>query len=343
MALQLRTGHMMNISIISRRAVCIGLALFSSLAAAQPVPPPADDTVQVITLGTAGGPRVRLKRSAPANALIVGNAVYVIDAGDRTLQQLAAARVNLERVKAVFITHHHLDHTAGLSPMLGIRWMTNVTSPLKFVGPPGMKAIAQGLQTSIQPALAIGTAGKILDPLHNVDVQEVTGSGVVYQDENIKVTAAENTHFHMPVTDPAKKPLSFAYRIETKQGVVVFTGDTGPSDAVTELARGADMLVSEVVNPDATLAEVRRNAPRLSAQAFANIRAHLVEDHVAPDAVGQMAAKAGVKQVVLSHLGPGLDSESAEDADALYAAGVRKFFNGPVKVASDLQVFTLRK
>jgi ribonuclease BN (tRNA processing enzyme) len=318
---------------------CIALA-YSHTAGAQTA---AADGVQVITLGTTGGPRAKVKRSAPANALVVGGVVYLIDSGDGVLRQLEAARLRLGQVRAIFITHHHLDHTAGLMPLLGIRWMTNTTTPLKVQGPPGMKAIAQGFQLAMQPALAAGTPGKIMDPLHNVEVQEIVPGAPVYQDDHIKVTAAENTHFRSAVADPAKKPVSYAYRIETRSGVVVFTGDTGPSDAVTELARGADLLVSEVINPDATIAVVRRSSPNVAPQALANIRAHLTDDHIAPEDIGRMATKAGVRRVVLTHLAPGLDSETPAEADALYAAGVRKFFSGPVDVASDLQVFPLSR
>src|SRR5258708_12255660 len=73
------------------------------------------------------------------------------------------------------------------------------------------------------------------------------GSGVIYQDDNIKVMAVENTHFKLHQAGPAVgKYKSYSYRFDTPDRVVVFTGDTGPSNQVTELAKGADLLVSEV-------------------------------------------------------------------------------------------------
>src|SRR3546814_19231575 len=82
----------------------------------------------------------------------------------------------------------------------------------------------------------------LLDP-------DITKGGLVYSDGRVKVFAAENTHYQ---TFNAGRDKSFSYRFETPGRVIVFSGDTGPSEALTELARGADILVSEVIaNEDA--------------------------------------------------------------------------------------------
>jgi ribonuclease BN (tRNA processing enzyme) len=69
--------------------------------------------------------------------------------------------------------------------------------------------------------------------------------GMIYQDANVKVTAAETTHFEFHTGWAAGKHKSYAYRFETPDRVVVFTGDTGLNDALTNLAKDADLLVSE--------------------------------------------------------------------------------------------------
>jgi ribonuclease BN (tRNA processing enzyme) len=74
------------------------------------------------------------------------------------------------------------------------------------------------------------------------------GTGVIYQDANVKVSAVENSHFTFHGGPAAGKYKSYSYRFETSDRVIVFTGDTGASDAVTELARGADLLVTETVS-----------------------------------------------------------------------------------------------
>jgi ribonuclease BN (tRNA processing enzyme) len=67
----------------------------------------------------------------------------------------------------------------------------------------------------------------------------------------VKVTAAENSHFHFPPESAAYgKHQSYSYRFEAPARVVVFTGDTGPSDAVINLAKNADVLVTEIGSVD---------------------------------------------------------------------------------------------
>jgi ribonuclease BN (tRNA processing enzyme) len=88
--------------------------------------------------------------------------------------------------------------------------------------------------------------------------------------------------------------------------VIVFSGDTGPSDALTELAKGADVLVTEVGQPEEIVELYKKNGtwerrPPEEREAFLR---HMKEEHVTPEDVGKMAAKAGVKMVVLTHLLP---------------------------------------
>jgi ribonuclease BN (tRNA processing enzyme) len=298
--------------------------------------------VQLITLGTGGGPLTRLKRSEPANALVVGGVVYLIDAGDRVLQQLEAAGIGLRQVRTIFVTHYHQDHVSGLMPLLGIRWMLSVPGPLQLVGPAGLQQVINGFRTAMQPSVDAGFGSSVTDPVSPLKVTEIAADGLVYSDENIKVFAVTNTHYNAPVPDASRTPKSYSYRFETQQGVVVFTGDTGPSEAVTRLARGADLLVSEVINIDGAIAAVDRlSHGTLPPNVRTDLVRHMTQDHIQPEQVGEMAGQAEVKRVVLSHLSPGLDSESAADVDALYAAGVRKRFKGSVTVASDLQSFVL--
>src|SRR3546814_9055168 len=79
----------------------------------------------------------------------------------------------------------------------------------------------------------------------SVQPHDITKGGLVYSDGRVKVFAAENTHYQ---TFNAGRDKSFSYRFETPGRVIVFSGDTGPSEALTELARGADILVSEVID-----------------------------------------------------------------------------------------------
>src|SRR5690606_29443332 len=67
------------------------------------------DGPHLITLGTGGGPVIQTRRSRPANAVVVNGAVYLFDVGAGTLAQLAKADLAPGKVKAVFLSHHHVD------------------------------------------------------------------------------------------------------------------------------------------------------------------------------------------------------------------------------------------
>jgi hypothetical protein len=61
----------------------IVLATLFYAAAILPSPAQEPPKVQFITLGTGGGPLVRVERSEPANAVVAGNAVYLFDPAPR--------------------------------------------------------------------------------------------------------------------------------------------------------------------------------------------------------------------------------------------------------------------
>ena len=339
-----------SLSLIRRFPTCLelarrgcGLALLSLLAsgvAIQAEAATAPETaarVQVITLGTGGGPLPRANRSEAANAVVAGDAVYLVDCGDGCLRRLAEAKLPLDRVKAIFVTHYHQDHVSGLGSLLGIRWMMNVPGVVGLYGPPGLSRIVEGFRMSMEPSMDAGF-GAVVDPMDGLRVREIR-PGDVYEDDLVRVTWAENAHYHSPVANAAAAPRSYAYRFQTKAGVVVFTGDTSPTPALTALADKADLLVSEVIDLKASLRLLDTAASETTPQMRANFARHLAEDHMLPEQVGQLARDAGVGAVVLSHLSPGLDGE---DPESTYAAGVRSVFGGPVSVARDLDIWTVK-
>jgi ribonuclease BN (tRNA processing enzyme) len=130
-------------------------------------------------------------------------------------------------------------------------------------------------------------------------------AGIIYQDANIKVTAVENTHFRFqPGTPPYGKYKSFSYRFDTLGRSFLFTGDTGWSDAVIDLAKGADVLVTEVTDTDDVIGLMKRNGAwqaKSESEQKGWLR-HMHEEHVTPEEVGRLAAQAGVKTVVMTHL-----------------------------------------
>jgi ribonuclease BN (tRNA processing enzyme) len=114
-----------------------------------------------------------------------------------------------------------------------------------------------------------------------------------HEDDRVRVSATLVQHAPM---FPA-----LAYRFDTDGGSAVFSGDTGPSTNLIELAAGADVLVHEVI--DADWVEQLLPAPRTPAQQ--GLFHHLIEAHTTVDQVAGIACAAGVGTLVLTHLVPG--------------------------------------
>ncbi|WP_043356493.1 MBL fold metallo-hydrolase [Cupriavidus basilensis] len=293
----------------------------------------------LITLGTRGGPIPAKDRAQSSNLLIVDGTYYLVDAGDGVLRRLTQAGVNFRQIGKVFITHGHDDHTAGLGTLMSVAWDFQRHDPIAVYGPPGTATLVKGAIQYFTVNAEIRWAEGRRTPLADVFVGHDVVPGPIYQDKNIQVTAVENTHFHIPEGSPYYgKYKSYSYRFQTPDRVVVFTGDTGPSDAVTELARNADILVSEVGSSEDVKQVLVKNGTwqGMTAEQQTAFMRHEVEEHLTPDEVGRMAARAHVRTVVLSHL---LPTVNEHDDYLRYVTEVKKFFSGQVVVAKDLMEF----
>jgi ribonuclease BN (tRNA processing enzyme) len=294
---------------------------------------------KLITLGTAGGPLPQKTRTQSSNLLVVNGRLYLIDAGDDVTRRIVQAGYDFQQVDKIFITHAHSDHTMGLATLLVSEWEYQRRTPIDIYGAVGTEALVRGAIQYLTPNADIRWSEGKRTPMAGIFHGHDAAPGMIFQDENVKVTAVENTHFHFTADSPGYgKYKSYSYRFDTPGRVVVFTGDTGPSDALTELAKGADVLVTEVGNPDEIVDLYKKNGtwekrPPEEQEAFLR---HMHEEHVTPEDVGKMAAKAGVKMVVLTHL---LPTANPDDDYQRYADATKKYFSGRVAVAKDLAQF----
>ncbi|MBC2663521.1 MBL fold metallo-hydrolase [Novosphingobium flavum] len=308
--------------------------------AAQSAPPVVRPDVEWVTLGTMGGPMPSATRAEPANLLVHGGKLDLVDAGDGAATAFLRAGGNWRALRSIWISHIHFDHIGGLFGVLGLRLQTRSQEPLTIYGPPGTKAIVDGLVAAMKPSArsGFGVPGEVpIDPAATVRVVELDdGSTVMLGDT--RVTAAANSHYSFPAgSDEARTFRSLSFRFDLPGKSIVYTGDTGPSEAVTRLAKNADLLVTELIDVEFTIANLRRRATDLSATDLANMETHLRTHHITTADIGAMAAAAGVKSVVITHIAGG--GANGGDASDRYVAEVKRSFAGEVTVASDLKRF----
>ncbi len=299
----------------------------------------APEVVQWVTLGTRGGPIASASRAQPANLLKVGDRHYLVDAGDGVTRQLARVGLPTASIDAVFISHLHFDHTAGLAGLLGLRWQTNASRPLTIYGPPGTREMVEGLMASMIPGTTAGygvPGSQGRDPHDDIEIVEVR-DGEDFALDNMTVRLRSNTHYSFaPESGLADRFKSLSFRFDTPDRSIVYTGDTGPSSAVEELALGADLLVAEMMDVEDTVAAVRRNSPDLPPAVARAMESHLRDHHLLPADVGRMANRAGVGAVVVTHF-VGIETDQPEHFGYLRQIG--EHFDGPAVIANDLETF----
>jgi ribonuclease BN (tRNA processing enzyme) len=295
----------------------------------------------LVLLGTQGGPGIDPARAQTASAVLVDGRPYLVDCGYGALRALVAANVAYLQIDTILFTHLHDDHTGDLAALLSYQWTNGKTTGTDAYGPYGTARLIEAAVSLIRINAEIRTVdeGRSIDvgkQFHGHDVPAAAEPVPMFKDDRLTVTAVENTHY--PPRSTARMPhRSLALRLDTKGRSIVCCGDTAYSRNIVRLARGADLLVCEVVDP-AVLERMRQLAQAAAAAGKPNnIFRHVAETHSSPADVGRMASEAGVKTVVLNHLLPGPADTLAYPVTA-FIDGVRQRFNGEVIVGQDLMV-----
>jgi ribonuclease BN (tRNA processing enzyme) len=276
---------------------------------------------RLVLLGTGGGPRVTAKgRAKPATLIVVKGVPYVVDCGDGVALQLVRAGVALDTLRHIFITHHHSDHNLDYGNLIYDGWAAGLRTPVDTYGPPPLKAMTEAYWqlNRFDIETRIADESKI-DVRKLVTAHEFAASGPVMQNADVRVTAARVRH---PPIEHA-----YAYRFDAADRSIVISGDTTVSPELAALAKGADVLVCEAMHL-AGLENLLKKVPNA-----ATLREHLLASHIVVEDVGRLAAQAGVKTLVLSHLVPGDDPSIT---DAMWTEGVRKSYAGEIVVGRDL-------
>jgi ribonuclease BN (tRNA processing enzyme) len=252
--------------------------------------------------------------------LIIAGVPYLVDCGSGVSRQLVAAGVPLNNLRHVFITHHHSDHNLEYGGVVYNAWATGLNVAVHAYGPPPLAQMTRDFLSYMRFDIETRIADEGRPDLRPLLVaHEFDKPGVVMSNGDVKVTAGRVRH---PPIEQA-----YAYRFDATDRSVVISGDTTYSPELIELAKGADVLVHEILYPpgiDKLLARVPNAA---------TLRKHLIDSHTVPEDVGKVAAAAGVKTLVLSHFVPGDDATIGE---AMWVQGVRMHYPGPIVVGRDL-------
>jgi ribonuclease BN (tRNA processing enzyme) len=247
-------------------------------------------SLKVTLLGTGVG--IPQPGRSQAAILIENDRPLLFDCGAGTLLRLEQAGASLEALDTIVLTHLHLDHVSDLLALANARYLSNLPG-LEVYGPEGVEVYFKIMQ-SVYPNLALMQVA--VHELVPMDSFSVNGFDIFAEEARHSVTA-------------------LAYRIEADvDKVIVYSGDTEPSQRVAALAEGADLLVHECSFPEP----------------------FDVTNHSTPQKLGDILQNCGAKRVVLTHLYPqaqGYEDEMAEIVATL--SGV------PTETGWDMMMLTI--
>jgi ribonuclease BN (tRNA processing enzyme) len=277
--------------------------------------------VAVQVLGS-GGPELQDKRASSSYLVWEdGQAKALIDAGGGSALRFGESGAQMSQLDVILFTHFHVDHSADFSALIKSSWFEDRKRPLPIYGPPGNEFMPSteefvsdffgdkhGAYRYLSELLVPGEEGSYKMQPHNV----VAGStpSMVFRDGDLAVSAVHVVHGGVP---------ALAWRIETRGKRIVFSGDTnGEGEGLVRLAANADLFIGHNAVPEGATGVERRL-------------------HMPPSVIGQIAADAHVKSLVLSHrMLRTLGKENETQSE------IKKRYSGPMVFANDLDCFPVK-
>lgn len=262
-----------------------------------------------------GGPEITDGRASTGYLIWRdGKASMLIDLGGGSLLRYEQSGADFTDLDLILLTHLHVDHSADLPSLIKAGYFTERKRDLAIYGPTGntlMPATTQFVQNLFGPQGAYRYLASYLDgsDSYRLRAHEVMAKGksrqTVVTTHQYRITAVPVHHGPIP---------ALAYRIEMAGRTMVFSGDMNNAyDTLAGLAAGADLLVAHHAIPEQA-GQVARDL------------------HMPPSVIGEIAARAKVKQLLLSHrMQRTLGHE--QETTVLIA----KSYHGPLQFAEDLQ------
>lgn len=230
-----------------------------------------------------------IRRGSSGYALELAKSTILLDCGNGTTWKLGMVGVDYLNVDHIFITHFHPDHTADLIPFLFATKYPHPTrsreKPLFIWGPKGFIELYASLKTAYHDWIAPET----------LTVKEMSEEPVRLED------------FVLKASDTFHTENSIAYRIESDGKSLVYSGDTGYTEKLIELAKDTDLLLIECSFPD----ELK------------------FDTHLTPSEVGRIGRASRAKKIILTHL-----YADCDEIDII--SQVKKYVDADVILAEDL-------
>ena len=272
------------------------------------------DRISVVLLGT-GNPRPSLDRFGPSILVTAGSEHLLFDCGRGAAQRLFQRGEAFSGVHDLFLTHLHSDHTIGIPDLWLTGWIFGRTRPLAIRGPAGTRELAAGLGKAY--AFDVHMRRDVDERLPPAGA-EIAGTDVsegrVFDNDRVRVTAFAVDH------GPVRPALG--YRVDFGTRSVVLSGDTRSSPNLVRFAKGTDVLIHEVIDPEI---ERRGAASSLTAEQVRRI----IEHHTTPEEAGKVFSAVHPRLAVYSHIVPSM----ASAADLV--PPTRKTYKGPLEVGED--------
>ena len=283
------------------------------------------DGISVVLLGT-GTPLPNPDRACASALVTCGNTSFIVDTGRGFLNNLA--KLGLSDATAVLFTHFHSDHFAEFGEFMVNRTIRGAAQPVKVIGPAGTHKVISALLEAYSldgQYRKLHHGAKWDERGMQADIKE-TGPGVVYDHEGVKIRMFDVSH--TPVA-PA-----VGYRFEYHGNIVVVSGDTVKVPLMVEMAKGADILVHDAAQKQMVMGMIQflKGRPTAAEQRLGAMSEEMLAYHATTEDVAQIAAEAGVKKLVLTHLVPSIPL-SVDDGP--FIAGITPLFGGTVLVGRD--------
>ena len=325
MNISLRRTAPLHRSLAAALVFCAASALAPPASAQPPARPrvdPPEGGMAVVLLGT-GIPLPNPDRATAATLVLAGKHAVLVDTGRNAVVGLTGT--GRDDVSLIVYTHYHSDHIAELGEILVNRAIAGATEPLTVIGPKGVTEVVNGFRTAyaLEDSYRVAHHGEHWSSAGASASAQEKQPGVVWEKDGLKVTMFDVDH--APVI-PA-----VGYKFEYNGKSVVVAGDTKPTPATVEMARGADLLVHEAVDRatiDGVLPMLERSNPRRAA-----MTRDMMSHHTTTVELAGIARDAGVKKLAITHMVPSLPPTDA--AEATFTRGMAAIYTGPIVMGRD--------